>query len=225
MPLELPPASPEDPPPEVLTLALGQSRRLHLEHEATAVSVASPEIADVQLLSPTVLYVIGKGIGRTSIAVLVGDDWNEERIVAVDLDLEPLRAALGELSDLTAVRVKPLARGVVLAGEVASPEVADRALRTATTILPEGVPIENELRIAGPQQVNLEVQIAEVSRSVTEELGGELGGVPDPRPGPGRLPHRPPCDAGDRSPDRSRQPGSRIRSRSFRSRRPLPGSS
>ena len=169
--LELPPASHEDPPPKVLTLTLGQSRRLHLEHEATAVSVASPEVADVQLLSPTVLYVIGRGIGRTSIAVLVGDDWNEDRIVTVDLDLEPLRAALGELSDLTAVRVKPLARGVMLAGEVASPEVADRALRTATAILPEGVPIENELRIAGPQQVNLEVQIAEVSRSVTEELG------------------------------------------------------
>ena len=169
--LEVPLELPEDPPPKVLTLALGQSRRLHLEHEATAVSVASPEVADVQLLSPTVLYVIGRGIGRTSIAVLVGDDWNEEHIVTVDLDLEPLRAALGELSNLTAVRVKPLARGVMLAGEVASPEAADRALRTATAILPEGVPIENDLRIAGPQQVNLEVQIAEVSRSVTEELG------------------------------------------------------
>ena len=35
--------------PEVLSLALGQSRRLHLEHEAMAVSVASPEVADVQL--------------------------------------------------------------------------------------------------------------------------------------------------------------------------------
>ncbi|MCY4453807.1 MAG: pilus assembly protein N-terminal domain-containing protein [Immundisolibacterales bacterium] len=170
-PLELPLASPEHSPPEVLTLALGQSRRLHLGHEAMAVSIASPEIADVQLLSPSVLYVIGKGVGRTTIAVLVGDDWNEERIVSVTLDLEPLRAALAELSNLEAVRVKPLARGVVLSGEVASPEVADRALRTATTILPEGVPIENDLRIAGPQQVNLEVQIAEVSRSVTEELG------------------------------------------------------
>ena len=170
-PLDLPLASPEHSPPEVLTLALGQSRRLHLGHEAMAVSIASPEIADVQLLSPSVLYVIGKGVGRTTIAVLVGDDWNEERIVSVTLDLEPLRAALAELSNLEAVRVKPLARGVVLSGEVASPEVADRALRTATTILPEGVPIENDLRIAGPQQVNLEVQIAEVSRSVTEELG------------------------------------------------------
>ena len=35
----------------------------------------------------------------------------------------------------------------------------------------EGVPIEDVLRIAAPQQVNLEVQIAEVHRSVTENLG------------------------------------------------------
>ena len=33
------------------------------------------------------------------------------------------------------------------------------------------MPIENELRVAAPQQVNLEVQIAEVHRSVTEDLG------------------------------------------------------
>ena len=36
---------------------------------------------------------------------------------------------------------------------------------------PEDVPVENELRITTPQQVNLEVQIAEVNRSVTEDLG------------------------------------------------------
>ena len=37
--------------------------------------------------------------------------------------------------------------------------------------LPDGVPIDNQLAVAAPQQVNLEVQIAEVNRAVTEELG------------------------------------------------------
>ena len=157
--------------PAVLTLFLGQSRRLHVDVGATAISVASPGIADVQLLSPNVLYVIGKGIGRTSIALLVGDELSEERIVSVELDLDPLRTYLGEDPALSGVRARPRGRGVVLAGVVASPETADRALRLAATTLPEGVPIDNELRVAGPQQVNLEVQIAEVQRSVTEDLG------------------------------------------------------
>ena len=73
--------------------------------------------------------------------------------------------------NLREVRARPLARGVELTGEVESAEIADRALRLATDTLPEETPIENALRIAGPQQVNLEVQIAEVNRSVTESLG------------------------------------------------------
>ena len=168
-----PPGSepPDRSSPEVLHLALGQSRRIPIERTASAVSVASTEIADVQLLAPNVVYVIARGVGRTSVAVLVDDEWSEERIVSVTLDLDPLRANLAADRELRGVRARPLARGVALAGEVGSAAIADRALRLAATTLPEGVPIENALRIAGPQQVNLEVQIAEVNRSVTENLG------------------------------------------------------
>ena len=158
-------------PPTTLTLTLGQSRRLHLERDATTVLVASPEVADVQLLAPNVLYVIGKGIGRTSVAVLDENERIEERVVAVVLDLEPLRTILAGEPDLHGVRARRLSRGMALTGEVPSAASADRALRLAAGALPEGVQIENELQIAAPQQVNLEVQIAEVHRSVTEDLG------------------------------------------------------
>ena len=164
-------AVPETPPHETLNLNVGQSRRLLLASEAAAVSIAAPEVADVQLLSPTVLYVIGRSVGRTSVSILAGDGWNEERLVSVGLDLAPLRAALEDAPGLGGARVRPIAGGVAVGGETASAEAAGRALRIAAATLPEGVPIENELRIAGPQQVNLEVRIAEVNRSVTENLG------------------------------------------------------
>ena len=164
-------ASQDHSPPTTLTLALGQSRRLHLERDATTVLVASPEVADVRLLAPNVLYVIGKGIGRTSVAVLDKNEWIEERIVSVVLDLEPLRTILADESDLHGVQARRLSRGIALTGEVASAASVDRALRLAAGALPQGVTIENELRVASPQQVNLEVQIAEVHRSVTEDLG------------------------------------------------------
>ena len=158
-------------PPEALVLTIGQGRRLQLDRSATAVSVASPETADVQILAPSVLYVIGKGVGSTSVAVLSDGEWTEEWVVSVELDLEPLAEKLAAAPGLDGVRALRLARGVALAGEVASPEAADRALRIVAAALPEGVSLANELRISGPQQVNLEVQIAEVNRSVTEELG------------------------------------------------------
>ena len=157
--------------PTTVILNLGQSRRIHLDHDATTVLVASPEVADVRLLAPDVLYVIGKGVGRTSVAMLDDEERIEERVVSVGLDLEPLRSVLAGESDLRDVRAKRLSRGVALTGEVASAASVDRALRLAAGTLPEGVPIENDLRLAAPQQVNLEVQIAEVHRSVTEDLG------------------------------------------------------
>ena len=171
-PVEPAESEPPGPPsPAIMHLTLGQSRRLPMERVASAVSVASPQVADVQLLAPNVVYVIARGVGRTSVAVLVDDEWSEELLVSVTLDLEPLRAILAAERELRGVRARPLARGVALTGEVGSVEIADRALRLATATLPEDVPIENALRIAGPQQVNLEVQIAEVNRSVTESLG------------------------------------------------------
>ena len=169
---EMPALASFDPSlPATVNLVLGQSRRIHLEHDATTVLVAAPEVADVRLLAPNVLYVIGKGIGRTSVTVLQDDERIEERIVAVALDLEPLRTILAGESDLRGVRARRLSRGVALTGEVDSAATVDRALRLAAGALPEGVPIENEVRVAAPQQVNLEVQIAEVHRSVTEDLG------------------------------------------------------
>ena len=157
--------------PATVNLVLGQSRRIQLEHDATTVLVAAPEIADVRLLAPDVLYVIGKGVGRTSVTVLQDDERIEERLVAVALDLEPLRTILAAESDLRGVQARRLSRGIALTGEVDSAASVDRALRLAAGALPEGVPIENEVQIAAPQQVNLEVQIAEVHRSVTEDLG------------------------------------------------------
>ena len=154
-----------------LALILGQSRRLHLDHNASSVLVASPEIADVRLLAPDLVYVIGKGVGRTSVVVLDDNERVDEWVVSVALDLEPLRALLAGEPDLDGVGTRRLTRGVALTGEVDSAAAADRALRFAAGALPEGVPIENDLRIAAPLQVNLEVQLAEVHRSVTEELG------------------------------------------------------
>ena len=164
-----------------MVLALGQSLRLPLERPATEVVVADPEIADVQLTSPSMLYVIGKSAGTTSLSVQSeSEDEAEEggaeeriddRIVLVVLDLDPLQAILAGEPGLEEVRARHLVRGVSLDGEVPSAEAAARAIRLAATVLPEGVPLENALRIVTPQQVNLEVQIAEVSRRVAEQLG------------------------------------------------------
>ena len=129
------------------SVLLGTGQRLSLEVAAAAVAVASPEIADVQLLSPRVLFVMGRNLGRTTISVLGEDGSLFERDVTVVLDLEPLRQLLAGEPGLQGVRVDGLARGVSLAGDVDSQEAADRALRLAAASLPEGVTVESNLDI------------------------------------------------------------------------------
>ncbi|MCY4551839.1 MAG: pilus assembly protein N-terminal domain-containing protein [Defluviicoccus sp.] len=176
----LPPASEPGQPaarpsgrkaPNVLTLTLGHSRRLRLTGEATGVLVAAPDIADVQLLSPKALYIIGKRVGRTTVAVLGEDERVRDWVLSVVLDIEPLRDILAREPELSGVQARRAARGIALTGEVASAALSERALRLAAGALPKDTPVENELRVTGSQQVNLEVQIAEVQRSVSEDIG------------------------------------------------------
>ena len=161
-----------EPPPSLLSIPVSQSRLFRLDVPVASVFVANPEIADVQLVSSGVLFVVGKAVGRTSVAALDADsELIAEWTIATVIDVEPVRAALEGVAALKDVSVRQLNRGVELSGSVASVAEADLALRLTTTALPEEIPVENRITVSGAQQINLEVQIAEVQRSVSETLG------------------------------------------------------
>ena len=173
------------PPHDEWIVLLGKSRRWHLDSPAKAVAAASPEIADVQLLSPTVLYVIGKNAGNTSISVLGEDGSVLKRNVLVVIEIGPLRALLGADPDLQGVQVQRLARGVALSGEVGSPAAAERAVGLAAASIPEGMLVENNLEVgldlaplrslmAGEPGLD-GVQVQRVARGVA--LSGEVASV------------------------------------------------
>ena len=164
--------APETEAPPVLSIPVSQSRLFRLEVPVASVFVANPDIADVQLVSSGVLFVVGKAVGRTSVATLDADSkLVAEWTIATIIDVEPVRTALEEVEALKSVSVRQLNRGVELSGTVASVAEADLALRLTTTALPEEIPVENRIMVSDAQQINLEVQIAEVQRSVSETLG------------------------------------------------------
>ena len=94
-----------------------------------------------------------------------------ESNLRIETDLQPLRTLLASEPDLHRVRVQRVARGVALSGEVGSAAASERAQRFATASLPKDALVDNHMSITGPQQVNLEVQIAEVQRSIAEDFG------------------------------------------------------
>ncbi len=138
---------PEPATSDEWTVLLGTGQRLTLGVDAAAVAIASPDIADVQLLTPRVLFVMGRNMGRTTVSVLGEDGSVFERDVSVVLDLEPLRALLAGEPGLQGVQVESLTRGVALAGDVDSQDAAERALGLVVASLPEGTLIENNLDV------------------------------------------------------------------------------
>ena len=178
---ESPTPSPQFPTlPVSVRIPVSQSQLFRLDTPVASVFVADPEIADVQLVSSGVLFVVAKAVGRTSVAALDADsELVGEWTIATVLDIQPARAALEGVAALKNVVVRQLNRGVELSGPVASIAEADLALRLTTTALPEETPIQNRISVTGKQQVNLEVQIAEVQRNVSETLGFNWEVMPD----------------------------------------------
>ena len=69
------------------------------------------------------------------------------------------------------INVESTPTALVLSGEVASPVQAQRAVEIAKTYLGKDQTVVNRMSIAVGTQVNLRVRVAEVSRTVTKELG------------------------------------------------------
>lgn len=132
------------------------------------VRVASPEIADVSVLSPRQILVEGKSFGTTQLTALV--DGNQERIftVAVDLDLERLQAAINHAVPRAKVKATGMLDTVVLQGTVPDAESAERIMQIAGIYSEQTI---NQMRVAGVHQVLLRCTVAEVNRTATRELG------------------------------------------------------
>ena len=155
-----------------IQLEVGKGRLVKLDRPATSVFLADPEIADVQVKSPSLVYVVGKGAGETTLFA-VGD--REEVILNVALsvrhNVDRLRQALRDLLPDSAVDVSSMGNALVLEGAVRSAAEAEDVRRVAARFVPEENQLVNKLRIDAPTQVNLRVRVAEMSREVIKQLG------------------------------------------------------
>ena len=81
-------------------------------------------------------------------AASIPEDMLVEDNLEVGLDLGPLRSLMAGEPGLDGVQVQRVGRGVALSGEVASAATADRGGAPCDRVSPEGMPVENNLRVA-----------------------------------------------------------------------------
>ena len=146
----------------------------------TRVSVAS-DLAEVDAFPPNELIITGKRLGTTAITVWRG----ERRVEIIEVIVGYPHARIAELlaqamPTIRDLKLEDAGTHVIIHGEVDSTGDVERAEEIVRGFLPKAgnkeaeSGIVNLLRVAGKQQVQLEVSFAEVSRSALKQVGINL---------------------------------------------------
>lgn len=192
-----------------MSLTIGKSTLVRLPAPISRISVGNPTVADVTLISPRELYLLGKTYGSTNVIMWSRNGPTTIIDVSVGIDSGALQNRLHELlPNEKGIVVRTAADSVVLAGEVSSSVQAEYAVSIAEAfarsyalglqapivagnaeVAPgqalgisqarqqtrggaqQGPRIVNMMRIAQPQQVMLEVKVAEISKTLLDKLG------------------------------------------------------
>jgi len=182
------PSGTQRPTTEVV-LSVGQGEVITLPAEAADVWVANPNVADVDVSNPRQIRLFGKDYGTTTVFVAAA---NGRMIYSTNVRVgqnltsidRMMKAAMPD-ADIKVVTVGQLA---VLTGTVAAPADVAQAQQIVAALLNPGIDVSsptaqlkiaviNRLRTATPLQVNLQVKIAEVSKSFAKNIGSNLSTI------------------------------------------------
>ncbi len=131
---------------------------------------------DVTLLSPTDLFFRGRQAGSMNVVLQSADGTCYIKDVIVTIDPMALQAKLAELMpEERRIRVRSAEKSIVLTGEISDALKLDDVMSLASAYGADGKKVVNLLRVATPQQVMLEVKIAEVSKTLLDRLGARVG--------------------------------------------------
>jgi pilus assembly protein CpaC len=190
-----------------MTVPLFKSRVVSVVGSVSRISVANPDTADIVVISPSQLYVLGKDIGNTN--VVLWDNTNHllgTINVTVQHDLEELKRKLAEVLPGEAIEVRSAKRAIVLSGRVSDTDKMDAAVRIADAYMEQvqtavnaqvfkqkqtsgalaqssGVggqtesAVINLLQVGGVQQVMLEVKVSEMQRSEVRNLNAQFNSI------------------------------------------------
>lgn len=158
-----------------ISVEAGSGRIVTLGAAATNVFTADPKVVDVRPASPTTLFLFGVAPGKSTVAAM---DASGHLVAQWQVLVHPssygaleASAAINRIMPGRGVQVDERADGLVVRGTVASPAEADRVMATARGFAAVRQTVENRLTVAGAAQVTLKVRVAEMSRSLTRELG------------------------------------------------------
>lgn len=111
-----------------LDLVIGKSTLMRLPSPIERISVGNPNVADISLISPVELYLLGKSYGSTNLMIWRKGGATTAIDVNVSIDADRMEKKLRELlPDEKGIKVRPAADSVILTGTVSSATKAKAA--------------------------------------------------------------------------------------------------
>ena len=179
------PAGVQRPTNEVL-LSTGQGQLVTVSSPLSDVWTSNPDVADVYVSGNRQVHVFGKGVGEATIfATTASGQVVYSTNVRVRDNINSIDRMVKLAMPDADITINTAGQVAVLTGTVATPDDAEQAQKLVLALLNPGVDVSSanaqlkmavisRLRTATPLQVNLQVKIAEVSRSLAKQIGANL---------------------------------------------------
>ncbi|MDO8692716.1 MAG: type II and III secretion system protein family protein [Sheuella sp.] len=158
-----------------LSMAMGKSRVYKFNDQIVRLSVADPAVADVVLVNEREVYLLGKKNGVTNVFI-----WHEnDRMSVIDLNIETDISAIQNVMEKLLpgehnLRVTAAGESVALSGQLSSAAKVQQAVMVAEQMT--GKKVMNMTTTDFLPQVLIEVKIAEIDKTVADQLGLQLSG-------------------------------------------------
>lgn len=150
-------------------VSVGKGTVVTLKERSLRVALSEPSLADLLMISPTEMLINGKKAGTTSLIVWdrAGRRTFFDIFVTGDIGglAEKIDALVGPEDD---VEISVAKDTVILKGMLKNEETIKRVVATSQAYASKVV---NLLKVAEPQQVILEVKVAQVDKTRLKELG------------------------------------------------------
>jgi len=185
--------------PAQVALQMGKSTLMRLQEPVQNRSVGNPSVVQAMLVAPDTMYIAGIDVGTTNMIVQGRSGLCSVLDITVAMDPSALQATLAAvMPEEKDIKVLAAADSLVLSGTVSDAAAVARAadlalayvrkpLRPMNAVPKELAPdpqgaaaggsanaanlrVVNLLSVSAPQQVQLEVKVAEVSKTLLERL-------------------------------------------------------
>jgi len=155
--------------PEVITFIVGESTIVKAPWPTVRVAVTDPTIANVEVLTPEQVLLQSIKVGSTDLIVWSEDESQVQQWkVQVRLDTARFKKKLDELFPDASLEVSEFGETLIVKGLLRN---ADQVVQLHDYLDKTGTTYVDMTSVAGAQQVQIEIRLAEVSRQALRALG------------------------------------------------------